>query len=133
MPPTLCFNCKEARAVIIRPKNRHKLCRACFLEVFETEVHETITSSSLFYPGERVAIGASGGKDSTVLASVLKTLNERYNYGLELCLLSIDEGIKGYRDDSLETVKRNAVQYDMPLEIVGIKQGPYYTSSSIIL
>jgi cytoplasmic tRNA 2-thiolation protein 1 len=33
----------------------------------------------------------------------------RYNYGLDLCLLSIDEGIRGYRDDSLETVKRNVV------------------------
>ena len=40
--------------------------------------------------------------DSTVLAYVMKTLNERYNYGLELHLLSIDEGISGYRDDSLE-------------------------------
>ncbi|RHZ57838.1 nucleotidyltransferase [Aspergillus turcosus] len=132
MPPTLCFNCKETRAVIIRPKNRHKLCRACFLEVFETEVHETITSSSLFHPGERVAIGASGGKDSTVLASVLKTLNERYNYGLELCLLSIDEGIKGYRDDSLETVKRNAVQYDMPLEIVGYSELYGWTMDQVV-
>lgn len=32
----------------------------------------------------------------------MTTLNERYDYGLDLCLLSIDEGIKGYRDDSLE-------------------------------
>lgn len=32
----------------------------------------------------------------------MKVLNERYNYGLELFLLSIDEGITGYRDDSLE-------------------------------
>jgi hypothetical protein len=40
--------------------------------------------------------------DSTVLAYVMKTLNERYDYGLELFLLSIDEGITGYRDDSLE-------------------------------
>jgi tRNA(Ile)-lysidine synthase TilS/MesJ len=32
----------------------------------------------------------------------MKTLNERYKYGLELFLLSIDEGITGYRDDSLE-------------------------------
>ena len=40
--------------------------------------------------------------DSTVLAYVMKTLNERYQYGLDLFLLSIDEGITGYRDDSLE-------------------------------
>jgi tRNA(Ile)-lysidine synthase TilS/MesJ len=37
-----------------------------------------------------------------VLAHVMKTLNDQYNYGLELFLLSIDEGITGYRDDSLE-------------------------------
>ena len=43
--------------------------------------------------------------DSTVLAHVMKTLNERYHYGLELFLLSIDEGITGYRDDSLEVRK----------------------------
>ncbi|KAJ5678356.1 Cytoplasmic tRNA 2-thiolation protein 1 [Penicillium maclennaniae] len=132
MAPTLCFNCKEARALIIRPKNRHKLCRACFLEVFETEVHETITASNLFYPGERVAIGASGGKDSTVLAAVLKTLNERYGYGLDLCLLSIDEGIRGYRDDSLETVKRNAKQYDMPLMIVGYGELYGWTMDQVV-
>ena len=40
--------------------------------------------------------------DSTVLAEVMTTLNERYHYGLELFLLSVDEGIVGYRDDSLE-------------------------------
>lgn len=82
----------------------------------------------LFKRGERVAIGASGGKgvpcplswpplftriadplrsivrlaDSTVLAYVMKLLNERYDYGLDLCLLSIDEGISGYRDASLD-------------------------------
>ncbi|CRG90317.1 hypothetical protein PISL3812_07360 [Talaromyces islandicus] len=132
MAPTLCFNCQASRAVIIRPKNRHKLCRSCFLEIFEAETHETITSTSLFRRGERVAIGASGGKDSTVLASVLKTLNERHDYGLDLVLLSIDEGIKGYRDDSLETVKRNAVQYDMPLEIVGYEELYGWTMDQVV-
>lgn len=40
----------------------------------------------------------------------MKLLNDRHNYGLDLFLLSIDEGITGYRDDSLETVKRNEEQ-----------------------
>ena len=44
--------------------------------------------------------------DSTVLAYVLKKLNEEYNYGLNLILLSVDEGITGYRDDSLEVKKK---------------------------
>ena len=32
----------------------------------------------------------------------MKKLNEQYAYGLDLMLLSVDEGIAGYRDDSLE-------------------------------
>lgn len=61
----------------------------------------------------------SGGKDSTVLAYVMKLLNERYSYGLNLVLLSVDEGITGYRDDSLETVKRNQVGF----HVIGILLG----------
>lgn len=132
MAPTPCVRCHNNRAVVKRPKNHHKLCRDCFLAVFEDEVHHTISSSKLFFPGERVAIGASGGKDSTVLASVLKTLNERHKYGLDLVLLSVDEGIKGYRDDSLETVKRNSTQYEMPLQIVGYDQLYGWTMDQIV-
>lgn len=118
----LCVHCKASRAQILRPKTHERLCKACFTSVFEAEIHATIVSSALFQRGDRVAIGASGGKDSTVLASVLKTLNTRHDYGVEFVLLSIDEGITGYRDDSLETVKRNAVQYGMELCIVGYRE-----------
>lgn len=76
----------------------------------------------MFTRGERVAIAASGGKDSTVLAHIIKTLNDRHDYGLDLFLLSVDEGISGYRDDSLETVKRNQVQYSLPLKIVSYEE-----------
>ncbi|KAG7665214.1 CTU1 [[Candida] subhashii] len=128
----LCELCHSRKAVMKRPKNLQKLCKECFYNVFETEIHHTITDANLFAPGDRVAIGASGGKDSTVLASVLKTLNERYNYGLELVLLSIDEGIKGYRDDSLATVKRNQKQYEMPLEIISYKDLYDWTMDEIV-
>lgn len=47
-------------------------------------------------------------------------------------LLSIDEGIKGYRDDSLETVKRNALQYDMPLKIVGYDELYGWTMDQVV-
>lgn len=87
------------------------VCAECFFTVFEEEIHYTIVTNNVFTKGERIAIGASGGKDSTVLAHVMTTLNKRYDYGLNLELLSVDEGIKGYRDDSLETVKKNQATY----------------------
>ena len=129
----LCELCHARKAVMKRPKNLQKLCKDCFYKVFETEIHNTIVDAKLFLPGDKVAIGASGGKDSTVLASVLKTLNERYDYGLILVLLSIDEGIKGYRDDSLATVKRNQVQYEMPLEIISYRDLYNWTMDEIVL
>ncbi|KAF8911931.1 cytoplasmic tRNA 2-thiolation protein 1 [Mucidula mucida] len=113
-------------------KGCKQICKDCFFYVFETEVHNTISDSKLFKPGDRVAIGASGGKDSTVLAYVMKALNERYKYGLDLFLLSIDEGITGYRDDSLETVKRNQQQYDMPLKILSYDELYGWTMDSIV-
>jgi len=132
MAPASCALCQVNRALILRPKDHSKLCKTCFISVFETEIHHTITTNALFQRGERVAIGASGGKDSTVLASVLKTLNERHDYGLDLVLLSIDEGIKGYRDDSLETVKRNAEQYGMQLTILGYDELYGWTMDQVV-
>jgi cytoplasmic tRNA 2-thiolation protein 1 len=62
----------------------------------------------------------------------MKLLNERYDYGLDLFLLSIDEGITGYRDDSLETVKRNQIQYDLPLKIVSYEELYGWTMDRIV-
>ncbi|KAL8286641.1 hypothetical protein RQP46_004169 [Phenoliferia psychrophenolica] len=129
-PCALCPASSPSRAILRRPKTLQPVCKACFFLVFETEIHHAIMGSGqaetgakgkgkeLFRRGERVAIGASGGKDSTVLAHIMTLLNERYDYGLDLCLLSIDEGISGYRDASLDTVKRNAEQYGLPLKIL---------------
>lgn len=128
----LCELCHCRKALLRRPKNLQKVCKLCFFHVFETEIHNTIVSNKLFHRGEKVAVGASGGKDSTVLAYILKLLNERYDYGIEIVLLSIDEGIIGYRDDSLATVKRNQIQYDLPLEIVSYRDLYNWTMDEIV-
>jgi len=120
------------RAFMKRPKTGEPLCKECFYSAFEDEVHETIVKYRLFKPGEFVAVAASGGKDSTVLAYMMKLLNQRHNYGLKLVLLSVDEGITGYRDDSLETVKRNEQQYGIPLNIFSYKDLYGWTMDDIV-
>lgn len=113
-----CQLCETNRAILKRPKTAQAVCKEfvhtylifsqlskkyrCFFRVFETEIHNTIIRSQLFKRGEKVGIAASGGKDSTVLAHVMTLLNKTYDYGLDLYLLSIDEGIAGYRDASLD-------------------------------
>ncbi|KAI3727603.1 hypothetical protein L6452_16221 [Arctium lappa] len=128
----LCSICNQRRPALKRPKTLQQICKECFYEVFEEEIHRVIVDNKLFKPGERIAIGASGGKDSTVLAYVMSELNRRHNYGLDLFLLSVDEGITGYRDDSLETVKRNEVQYGLPLKVVSYKDLYGWTMDEIV-
>ena len=130
--PLICAVCSIKKATLKRPKTGLPFCQECFFKAFEEEIHHTIVSNHLFQRGEKVAIGASGGKDSTVLAYIMKTLNERHDYGLELFLLSIDEGITGYRDDSLETVKRNEQQYSLPLKIVSYEELYGWTMDAIV-
>ena len=97
MPVSCSANCGK-RAILKRPKTGDSLCKVlhclnfifsksfcsfikeCFYLAFETEVHYTISQANLFQPGDYVAIGASGGKDSTVLAYIMKTLNDRLDF-----------------------------------------------------
>ncbi|KAJ8470445.1 hypothetical protein OPV22_024788 [Ensete ventricosum] len=128
----LCSTCNQRKAALKRPKTLEQICRECFYSVFEDEIHNVIMDNNLFKPGERVAVAASGGKDSTVLAYVMSELNRRHNYGLDLFLLSVDEGITGYRDDSLETVKRNEIEYGLPLKVVSYKDLYGWTMDEIV-
>ena len=65
MPRSKCQLCHSARAILRRPKTSQQVCKACFFYVFEEEVHNTITQAHLFQKGDRVAIGASGGKGTS--------------------------------------------------------------------
>ena len=55
---------------------------------------------------ERIAIGLSGGKDSTVLMHSLVKLRESLPF--ELIAITINEGIEGYRNKTLEVAKKEA-------------------------
>lgn len=118
----LCDLCSRDKPVIKRPKNGTMVCKSCFFALFEAEVHETIVQNEFFFRGEKVLVAVSGGKDSTVLAYVMNLLNDRHDYGINLHLVCVDEGIKGYRDHSLETVKQNKEEYNLELEIVSFKE-----------
>jgi tRNA(Ile)-lysidine synthase TilS/MesJ len=54
---------------------------------------------------DRVAVAVSGGKDSLSLLYVLKNIFEMGHRGTPIAV-TVDEGIKNYRDESLEIVNQ---------------------------
>ena len=53
--------------------------------------------------GDRVAVAVSGGKDSLALLKILHGSAERL--GVELVVISVDEGVAGYREEAISHAK----------------------------
>ncbi|KAI6204849.1 Cytoplasmic tRNA 2-thiolation protein 1 [Aphelenchoides besseyi] len=97
-------------------------------DIYEADVYATICKEQIFKAGERIAIGVSGGKDSTVLAHVLTIVNRRHSLGLELVLVCVDEGIA---DHSIKEVRKNETDLGVPLKIVSYAELYGYTMDKI--
>lgn len=69
--------------------------------------------------GDKVAVALSGGKDSTSLLHILKKIME--GHGSELYALTIDEGIEGYRKESIENAMKITEELSIPLIVRSYK------------
>jgi cytoplasmic tRNA 2-thiolation protein 1 len=93
-----CVKC-GGRAVYTRRYSGESLCPRCFRESISDKTRRTISRYGMIKRGERVGVAVSGGKDSLSLLKVLHDLER--GRGTELVVLSVDEGVKGYRDEAL--------------------------------
>ena len=101
-----CSSCGE-RAVFFDRQARRHFCGPHFTGDVEERVAKTIRDRQLIVPGDTVAVGLSGGKDSTalllVLTQILPTIADA-----RLVAITIDEGIRGYRDDTIRSADQLA-------------------------
>ncbi|KAK2089040.1 cytosolic thiouridylase subunit Ctu1 [Saguinus oedipus] len=104
--------CLLPRCTRRRPHSGQALYGACFCAAFKAEVQHTVLAGRLLPPSAVVAaVGASGGKDSMVLAHVLPELV--LCLGVSLQLVAVDEGIVSYR-----AVRRQAAGWELPFTIL---------------
>lgn len=87
----------------------------------EDKTAKTISKFSMIQHGDRVAVGVSGGKDSLSLLYVLKKLFNDHDNNNELVAVTIDEGINGYRDESMQIVKDFCAQLGVENEVLSYK------------
>lgn len=124
-----CSKCSKPAVTFIRYSGNH-LCEEHFLDFFDRRVKKEIRRQGEFRSGCKVAVALSGGKDSTVAAWVLDDLISRRR-DMELHAITVDEGIEGYRPESLEMAEDFCKERDIPHDVVSFKDTVGWTMDEI--
>jgi uncharacterized protein (TIGR00269 family) len=124
VPPrlVLCSKCHQNESVFYRKYSGEELCKKCFLRSIEDKTARTISKYSMICRADRIAVAVSGGKDSLSLLYVLKKFADEHDSGnQELVAITIDEGIKGYRDESLLIAREFCARFGIESKTVSYK------------
>jgi uncharacterized protein (TIGR00269 family) len=127
----LCGVCKRGDAFFFRPYSGERLCKKCFAESLEAKVRGTIAKYSMFSFDDRIAVAVSGGKDSISLLHILAK-TERAHPQASLVAVTVDEGVKGYRDEALEIAAANCKTLGIEHHVVSFKQLYGFTLDEVI-
>lgn len=127
----VCVVCKRRGAFFYRPYSGEKICKRCFVESIEAKVRGTIGKYHMFSFDDRIALAVSGGKDSISLLHILAK-TERAHPKSFLVAVTVDEGIKGYRDEALEIAATNCKTLSVEHHVVSFKKLYGFTLDEII-
>jgi len=87
-----------------------------FIKDFEKKVLRTIKKYNLLNKNDKIAVACSGGKDSTVALYIVNKLFKN------VTAIAIDEGISGYRNKTIEYLKKFCSQNKIKLRIYSFKE-----------
>jgi uncharacterized protein (TIGR00269 family) len=132
MNTPVCSACKTHEAFFYRPYSGETLCKKCFTQSIEAKVRTTITRYHMLSFDDHLAVAVSGGKDSLSLLHILAKLR-RFRPKTTLTAVTVDEGIKGYRDEALEITAANCEKLKIPNHMVSFKELYGFTLDEIIL
>lgn len=121
MNATVCTVCKRNEAFFFRQYSGEKLCKKCFTKSIEEKVRATIAKYQMFKFDDRIAVAVSGGKDSVSLLHVLAKIERDYPKA-SLVAITVDEGIKGYRDEALQIAAENCKKFGVEHYVTSFKE-----------
>ena len=115
----ICDKCRK-QATYSRKYSGETLCSECFSNSILRKAAKTISKYKMIKNNELVCVAVSGGKDSLVLLDVLNKMSKTHNF--RLFAVTIDEGIKGYRDEALKIVKNFCSQLKIECKTFSYKE-----------
>ncbi|MBU0586435.1 TIGR00269 family protein [Candidatus Micrarchaeota archaeon] len=124
-----CFVCKKPSVIHLAYAAQH-LCSGCFIKHIEKRFMQSVREFRMINAREHIAIGLSGGKDSVVLLHLLSMLRKKLPF--KISAIAIDEGIKGYRNLTLITAKKECKKLKIPLKILSFKKDLNYSLDAIM-
>jgi len=113
------MNCCNEKPVI-GLLDGNKLCKNHFTEYFDGKVFKTISKFDLIGKQENLGVALSGGKDSLTVLSILNRLSKQ-NPKIKITAIAIDEGIRSYRDKTLEKARAFCEENKIKLDIFSYK------------
>ena len=116
-----CTICRRRQVFFFRPYSGQRLCRNCFTESIEAKTRATIAKYRMFSYNDRVAVAVSGGKDSLSLLAILAKIEE-IKPKSALIAVTVDEGIKGYRDEALRIAKKSCEKLKIEHRVISYKE-----------
>lgn len=116
---TLCSFCNK-KAVITKKYEGISLCKNHFLYSVEKKLRKTIRQNQLIKRDDCISIAISGGKDSTLLLWFLASIQKKYK--IKIFAISIDEGIKNYRKNTLKYAKQFCKKYNIKHYLFSFKK-----------
>ena len=119
------------QAVYYRPYSGENLCKKHFLESIERKVARTIARHKMLRESDKIGVGISGGKDSTVLLHILKKIEQRFPKS-SLIALTVDEGISGYREEGLKLARQVTSKFEIEHVITSFKELYGYSLDEIV-
>ncbi|MEM2673838.1 MAG: ATP-binding protein, partial [Candidatus Bathyarchaeia archaeon] len=126
-----CTVCGFREAFYGRIYSGEMLCAKCFIESIEDKVRATIAKHKMLEFNDRIAVAVSGGKDSLSLLHMLVKI-ERDFPRATLYAITVDEGIKGYRDEAIEIASENCRKLGVEHFTISFKELCGYTLDEIV-
>jgi uncharacterized protein (TIGR00269 family) len=105
----------------MRRYSGEKLCAQCFRRSIEDKVKATVSKYNMFQPKDKIIVGVSGGKDSVTLLHVLAKLEKSFPKA-SIIAVTVDEGIRGYRDQALRYAAKNCKKLGVEHRVVSFKE-----------